>query len=249
MKARAKFGITLVAIMLLSSLSPLMTVAAPGATDGEDRQGDGPLEAEDAMVQYAILTSFSFLDEFERLAEWKTEKGYYAKVYSTDWVSNHYPGDTMAQYHAWLEDMYDHTGGGLQYLLIGADDEIVRAREIWTGIKAGWEPYSGSWVYSDHYYAGLSHDWDLDNDGKYGELGETDWDAEIAVGRAPVSSSEEAADGDEPTQRQRYQRPPTQRHLQVVGGQRVGVPGAHLPPHPPKHGPACALRLQPDRGW
>ncbi len=197
MMPRRKTGILLVALMMLSSISPFLVTAGPADGDGggdEVRQGS-PLGPEDAMVQYAILTSSGFVNELQRLADWKTEKGVYAKVYPSDWVTNHYQGrDSRAQVHAFLRDLFNHTDGGLGYLLIAADHEVIRAREIHTGIKVGWEPYSGGWVYSDHYYAGLDHDWDADGDGLFGELGETDWDAEIAVGRAPVSNLEEAGD-------------------------------------------------------
>ncbi len=198
MKTPAKVTTVLVALLMLSSVLPLL--AAGGTGDGgvdESRQGGGPLDDEDAMVEYAILTSSSFITEFEKLAQWKTEKGLYAKVYPTDWVTDHYQGrDSREQYHTFLRDLYDHTGGDLKYLLIGGDNEIIRTREIWTGDK-GWA-YSGPTVYSDHYYAGLDHDWDANGNGKYGEvlnmLWEPDWDAEISVGRAPVSNVQEAAD-------------------------------------------------------
>jgi len=198
MKAPAKVTIVLVVLMMLSSAAPLLIVGGTGdGNAGESRQGGGPLDAEDAMVEYAILTSFSFVSQFERLAQWKTEKGMYAKVYATDWVTNNYPGpDSRAQYHNFLQDLYNHTDGNLKYLLIGGDNEIIRSREIWTGDK-GWE-YSGPYVYSDHYYAGLDGDWDTNGNGKYGEvlnqLWEPDWDAEISVGRAPVSNVQEASD-------------------------------------------------------
>ncbi len=188
-------ALLLVALMVLGSASPMLGSAEP-AEGLEDRQDDA-LGSEDAMVEYAILTSFSFVDEFQRLADWKTERGIYTKVYPSDWVKNHYTGpDPQAQYHAFLRDLYDHTDGGLRYLLIGGDHEVIRSRQVWTGDK-GWA-YSGLTVYSDHYYAGLDHDWDENGNGKYGEIvdpiREPDWDAEISVGRAPVSDVDEARD-------------------------------------------------------
>jgi hypothetical protein len=194
MKAPWKPAMLLMALMLLSSVSPLLAVGEPTDTS-EDRQGEA-LNDEDTIVQYAILTSFAFVDEFQRLADWKTEKGVYTKVYPSDWVKNHYPGpDPQAQYHNFLRDLYNHTDGGLSYLLIGADHEVIKSRQLWTGNK-GWA-YSGPTVYSDHYYAGLDHDWDANGNGKYGETvdpyREPDWDAEISVGRAPVSNVDEAS--------------------------------------------------------
>ncbi len=196
MKPPWKTAALMAALMMLGTLSPLLALGEPAGA-GEDRQVDGPLTDEDAMVQYAILTSFSFVDEFQRLADWKTQRGVYTKVYASDWVKNHYQGpDFPDQYHSFLRDLYAHTDGGLAYLLIGGDHEVIRSQEIWTGNK-GWE-YSGPTVFSDHYYAGLDHDWDENGNGKHGEvnfpLDETDWDAEISVGRAPVSTVTEARD-------------------------------------------------------
>jgi hypothetical protein len=194
MDLRRTATITLVLLMVLGAILPAIPASGPG--EGKTRANGSPLGPDDALVQYAILTTGAFVGEFTPLAEWKTEKGVYAKVYETDWVTNqgYYQGrDRMEQYHAFLRDLYNHTDGGLRYLLIGGDEEVVRTREIWTGIKEGWEEFSGPTVFSDHYYAGLSHDWDANGDGRYGDLGEEDWDAEIAVGRVPVSSPTEAA--------------------------------------------------------
>jgi hypothetical protein len=193
----------LVLLFVSSSLLPLVPAAAPGGTGGTCGTGEGssagyragPLTTEDAQVQYAILTSPTFVTQFQRLADWKTEKGVFAKVYTTDFATANYAGrDPRAQYHAFLADLYNWTHGGLRYVLIGGDDEIVRAREIWTGIKVGWSPlYSGEWAYSDAYYAGLGNDWDANGNGRFGELGEEDWTPEVAVGRLPVSTAPEAA--------------------------------------------------------
>ena len=72
MKPLWKPALLLMALMVLSSLSPLLVAGEPTGAP-EDRQG-GALDDEDAMVQYAILTSYAFVDEFQRLADWKTEK-------------------------------------------------------------------------------------------------------------------------------------------------------------------------------
>ena len=200
MRALWKLATLLVTILMLSSAAPHASAGDDAGTP-EDRQGDGPLVDTDAGVEYAILTSADFVSEFERLAEWKTEKGVVAKVYDTTWVKNNYPGPVvMAQYHGFLRDLYAHTDGGLRYLLIGGDHEVVRSQEIWTGVKPGWTE-SGEWLYSDVYYSGLDHDWDANGNGRYGEVidnpftWEPDWNPEISVGRATVSRVILAVDG------------------------------------------------------
>ena len=196
MASRRPLLVLLVWVMMMASV-PLPHSADDGGPAPEARTGSrAVLGAEDAMVKYAILTSSTFADEFQRLAEWKTDKGLYSKVYTTEWVTGAYGGrDSREQYHAFLRDLLNHTGGGLEYVLLGGDDEVIRAREVWTGVKVGWDIYSGAWLYSDHYYAGLDGDWDADGDGRYGELGEEDWDADVSLGRLPVSTVAEARDG------------------------------------------------------
>ncbi len=248
MKSPRMPALLLIALMVLGSASPVL--ASEGPIEGpEDRQGDA-LDDEDAMVQYAILTSFSFVEEFQRLADWKTERGIYAKVYPSDWVKNHYPGaDAQAQYHSFLRDLYAHTDGGLRYLLIGGDHEVIKSREIWTGDK-GWD-YSGLTVYSDHYYAGLDHDWDENGNGRYGEIvdpiREPDWDAEISVGRAPVSDVTQARDVvDKLLDYERDPQVGDWMRTAVLASSVMNPPNANLSN---AHDPSHIYKWWEDNGW
>jgi len=81
---------------------------------------------------------------------------------------------------------------GLKYFVIGGDIEVVPSRQVYdsySNIMAG--TYEGDFQ-TDFYYADLGM-WDANNNGEYGEDDDNiDYTAEIAVGRVPVSTVEEA---------------------------------------------------------
>ena len=81
---------------------------------------------------------------------------------------------------------------GLKYFVIGGDIEVVPSRKVYdeyTNVMAG--SFDGNFQ-TDFYYADLGM-WDANNNGVYGEdADDIDYSAEIAVGRVPVSTVEEA---------------------------------------------------------
>jgi outer membrane protein assembly factor BamB len=131
----------------------------------------------------------NLIDEFQRLADWKTRQGIPAVVRTVSWIRAHYAGpDDAAKVRAFLIDAYEQWG--TDYVLLGGDGRIVPLRRF-NGIAlgAGHPP-------ADVYYGGLDQSWDLDRDGAYGEglfdAGASDpfWD--VYVGRAPVEDRSEA---------------------------------------------------------
>ncbi|NLX46706.1 MAG: PKD domain-containing protein [Euryarchaeota archaeon] len=87
-----------------------------------------------------------------------------------------------------------HQEWGVQYVLIGGDDDIVPARMV----KAPYDDNQIDELTADIYFSGLDGDWDSDGDGVYGEPGsvyvadEADLLAEVFVGRATVSTVKQA---------------------------------------------------------
>ncbi len=153
---------------------------------------DGP------PVRMVIVTDDVALDgrpvggmvaEFERLADWRTQAGVPAVVRTVRWIREHYAGhDDAAKVRAFLQDAY--AAWGTDYVLLGGDLTVVPVRRF-SGLNlgAGDPP-------ADVYFGGLDNDWDLDNDGTYGdslndaEASDPYWD--VWVGRAPVETEEEA---------------------------------------------------------
>lgn len=87
---------------------------------------------------------------------------------------------------------------GVDYVLIGGDDNIVPAPILWVyGLDEGTTPYE-TYMPSDLFYACLDGPYNYDGDGKWGEPndgtngGDVDLYADVYVGRASVGNSAEA---------------------------------------------------------
>jgi hypothetical protein len=141
-----------------------------------------------ATEEYIIITSSTLESTFQDLATWKASYVNGASVYTTTWIYNNYNGtDSQMKIRNFIIDKWEYNG--LKYVLLGGDTGVV--------------PYRGFYIYSggytdydmaaDMYYSHLNGNWDTDGDGKYGEPGEEDWYADVAVGRAPVDNTTEAA--------------------------------------------------------
>jgi hypothetical protein len=89
----------------------------------------------------------------------------------------------------------------IEYVLIIGSSKTVPMKYIWANIENNkfkiFERFIG--LPTDHYYAELTHNWDLDGDGYYSEFDEdiknnTDLLPEIAVGRIPFDSPKKVKD-------------------------------------------------------
>lgn len=173
-------------------------VGGYGRQDGIDLDRGGspflptPSPALDgSAVRYLIVTTEELEPEFQRLAADRTAKGLPGLVVTREWIAAHYRRGTDFQetMRFFLQDAY--TKWGMEYLLIGADTNLIPTRII----RSGFYPYDGHTdVPTDLYFAGLDGDWAADGDGWYGEPyvsladpgDNADFAPEIAVGRAPV---------------------------------------------------------------
>jgi hypothetical protein len=95
-----------------------------------------------------------------------------------------------------------YTTMGIDYVLIGGDDNIVPAPILWVyGLDEGTTPYE-TYMPSDLFYACLDGPYNFDGDGKWGEPtdgtngGDVDLYADVYVGRASVGNSAEATNFD-----------------------------------------------------
>jgi len=146
--------------------------------------GGTPLQTE----EYIIITSSSLTSTFQTLATWKAGFVNGAAVYDLTYIYNNYTGvDNQEKIRNFIIDKY--TNNGTLYVLLGGDTGVVPYR--------GFYIYSGGYVdydmAADMYYGHLDGNWNNDGDSYWAEPGEEDWYAEVAVGRAPVDNSSEAA--------------------------------------------------------
>jgi len=142
-------------------------------------------------VQHVIITTAPLESEFQRLADEWASGGIPTTVITLDWIATHVvPGvDTAETIRIFLHDAHDQWG--TTSVLLGGDMEVLPSRIVNSNF---YPPGETTDIKTDHYYACLDGDWDADGDGNFGELEDgNDMLPELAVGRAPVRSTAEAA--------------------------------------------------------
>jgi hypothetical protein len=112
---------------------------------------------------YVIITSTSWVTNFQPLANWKTKKGTRATIVDTTWIYNSggYSGTNVEKIRAFVVDAYNNWGA--VYFLIGGDTGTVPTHS---------RTIDGDAIPNDTYYG------DFD----------ADWTCEVHVGRASVTS-------------------------------------------------------------
>jgi hypothetical protein len=104
-------------------------------------------------------------------------------------------GSDLESIRNYIRDAY--TNWGVEYVLIGGDDNIVAAPILWVSGMDENTTYYEDIMPSDIYYACLDGPYNYDNDGYWGEPhdgtagGDVDLVAEVYVGRACVGSTDE----------------------------------------------------------
>lgn len=149
-------------------------------------------------VPYVIITSDELAPAFEPLASLKTSMDLPTRVVTLEWIASQAtPGfDEPGTIRAFLQDAW--SAWGTRYVLLGGTTEVVPTR--W--IRSTFYPTNGStMIPADIYYAALDGNWDGDGDGVLCEPwvsaenpgDDADLTPELALGRAPVSTTAEAA--------------------------------------------------------
>jgi len=140
-----------------------------------------------ATETYIIITSSTLKSTFQTLATHKASYVNGASVYDTTWIYNNYTGvDNQDRIRNFIIDKY--TNNGTKYVLLGGDTGVVPYRGFYVSTGG----YTDSDMAADMYYGHLDGNWNNDGDSRYGEPGEQDWYAEVAVGRAPVDNTTQA---------------------------------------------------------
>lgn len=142
-------------------------------------------------AKYIVITNQEIKDAFIPLVEWKTKKGVKAKIVTVDDIYNSYTGVDLAEkIRNFLIDAHQD---GLEWVLLGGDEDIVPIRYAYQGNTSTPPPIISQQI-CDLYYADLTGDWDKDKDGIWGEPFHDSPDIypEIFVGRVPSQNSQEA---------------------------------------------------------
>lgn len=185
-------------------------VANPGALVGYDRPEPTPLRPagelpppaatpslDTSPVQMLVLTNEALRSEFERLAEHKRAMGLATTVVTVEQVqANYRQGLDLAEtLRLYIRDAYGKWA--TDYVLLGGDTGVIPARYARSTF---YPPGSSTDIPADLYYSCLDGNWNADGDALFGEHFATssdpgdavDFEPEVAVGRAPVSTLAQA---------------------------------------------------------
>ncbi|HWN82435.1 MAG TPA: C25 family cysteine peptidase, partial [Candidatus Udaeobacter sp.] len=167
------------------------------AAAGSGPAGPGPYQpsfrptTDGSSVEYVIVTSQAMASEFQRLADWKTQKGVQTVVRTVEWIDQTYPNgvDRAERIRFFLRDAYQNWG--TLFALLGGDTDVVPPRYAQMLIFNEKIP-------ADYYYGCLDGNWNADGDARFAESisgGPSDlcdFLFEVSVGRAPVSNVAQA---------------------------------------------------------
>lgn len=139
---------------------------------------------QEQIPDYIIITNNELKGEFQRLADWKTQKGVPTLVKDVESIGKEYQGSDLAEkIHTYLQECYHKWGAGL-FVLLGGDTNIIPARCY---------IYSNVEYPSDAYYTDLESDWNANKNHIYKETGDgVNMDRLCYLGRASVEDIEEA---------------------------------------------------------
>ncbi|MFE3846079.1 C25 family cysteine peptidase [Thermoplasmatota archaeon] len=138
-----------------------------------------------------ILTTNDLRNSFNELKNYHNAEGINTEIVTLEEINANNP-ENIREY---IREVY--TTRGIDYLLIGGDDGVIPAKNLWVyGLDEETTPYT-TYMPSDLYYSCLDGPFNYDNDDKWGEPNDgengndIDLFAEVYVGRACVDNIEE----------------------------------------------------------
>ncbi len=136
---------------------------------------------DEVIPDYIIITSNTLKSAFQPLADWKTKKGIFTIIATTDEINSTYSGSDLAEkIRTYLIEANEKWGSGL-YVLLGGDINIIPSRMV-KGDDNKMLLYP-----TDRYYSSLAN-WTMTN-GTFN--GNRDLSMINILGRIPVSNSQE----------------------------------------------------------
>lgn len=141
-------------------------------------------------IDYLIITVDSLKSSFEPLRIWKTQKGVYTKIVTTEEIDVNYSGSTQyLRIKQCVQDYYNNYG--LKWLLLGGDDTvipIVKVPMIHSGVEAD--------IPADIFYGCFDNPFDWDSNGN-NIIGEgTDYinlNQVVNISRLPIKTKKQIA--------------------------------------------------------
>ena len=144
-----------------------------------------------AYPPYLVVTSSELEPAFLPLVEWKTRKGTDAAIVCIDSIIISYPGrDDAEKLRNFLTFAYQN---GTNWVLLGGDEDVVPIRYAYP-TNTSTPPSNPNQHICDLYFSDVDGEWDLDNDGIWGEPQHDSPDIypDLFVGRVPAGDTAEA---------------------------------------------------------
>jgi uncharacterized repeat protein (TIGR01451 family) len=156
---------------------------------GELKNYSYPQKKDSDDVDILLITKNSMVANFDDYVNFKSSTGYITEIISTETIFSQYTGqDNQDKIRNCIKDFYLNRNLGYVILAGDADpnnsnDRIVPHR--------GFFAVDDDDIASDMYYCCLDGTWNDDGDNKWGEPGEYDLYAEVAIGRICIDNATE----------------------------------------------------------
>ncbi len=147
---------------------------------------------ESGADRYLIVAGSDFLDELQRLKNYRVATGYDADIVSIDDVLSQSSGlDDAEKLREYLKTYYQDGG---RFVLLAGDETVIPIRYTYHW-SVDYVPDLSDQMVCDLYYADLSSDWNIDGDSVWGErdVDLRNLDPELNVGRLPFDNETEVA--------------------------------------------------------
>jgi hypothetical protein len=148
-----------------------------------------PLDLEG--FEYVIITSTRLDSIFQRLADWKTQKGIPATIRHIDWVYANYTGrDNAEKLREYTKTLPD---SGVKYVLLGGDTNVIPYRKAFAMVSEGEIHNREDSLPCDLYFADTDGDWDANHNDVFGEVADSvNLYPDLYIGRAPAENAADA---------------------------------------------------------
>ncbi|UCD16294.1 MAG: choice-of-anchor J domain-containing protein, partial [Candidatus Zixiibacteriota bacterium] len=138
-----------------------------------------------------IITTPALAGAFEPLKDYHDTTGMPTEIHTTDDVGSSNPDDIRS----YITDRY--LNDGISYAIIGADDDIIPAKDLYVVTGVGYGHYTEYNMPSDVFFGCLDGPYNYDGDSYWGEPndgeggGDVDLVAEVFIGRCAAGNTTE----------------------------------------------------------
>nr|MBN2278294.1 choice-of-anchor J domain-containing protein [candidate division Zixibacteria bacterium] len=139
-----------------------------------------------------IITTPALASSFQPLKDYHDTTGIITEIHTTTEIGSTTPADVRD----YIRERY--LNDGIQYVLIGGDDDLIPARNLYVASDDGYWPEIETAMPSDVFFGCLDGTYNYDGDSNWGEPtdgeggGDVDLVAEVYIGRAAVGNATEA---------------------------------------------------------